>query len=60
LRGGPPLTRSWPRHERMLTKDERRELQTLVTDLGFELGTVDGKVGPKTRAAMRTRPLSAA
>jgi len=53
LRGAPPFAQSWPRDERMLTSAERKELQTMLASHGFELGTVDGKVGPKTRAAIR-------
>ena len=53
LRGAPPFARSWPREDRMLTSAERKELQTLLASRGFEPGTVDGKVGPKTRAAIR-------
>ena len=53
LRGEPPFVRSWPRSDRMLTKPEREELQTLLTQRGFDPGPVDGKVGPKTRAAIR-------
>ena len=52
LRGEPPFA-SWPRGDRMLTRPEREELQTLLTQRGFDLGPVDGKVGPKTRAAIR-------
>ena len=37
----------------MLTNAERKELQDLLAKLGFEPGAVDGKVGPKTRAAIR-------
>jgi len=37
----------------MLTNAERKELQALLANRGFELGMVDGKVGPKTRAAIR-------
>ena len=53
LRGEPPFVRSWPRGDRILTKPEREELQTLLTQRGFDPGPVDGKVGPKTRAAIR-------
>lgn len=53
LRGGPPFVRSWPREDRVLTTDERKELQNLLAGRGFEVGGVDGKVGPKTRAAVR-------
>ena len=37
----------------MLTSAERKELQIILASRGFELGTVDGKVGPRTRAAIR-------
>lgn len=53
LRGDPPFLRDWPRSDRMLTRAERKELQTLLAHRGFDPGPVDGKVGPKTRAAVR-------
>jgi membrane-bound lytic murein transglycosylase B len=37
----------------MLSSSERRELQSLVAKRGLEVGPVDGKVGPRTRAAIR-------
>ena len=58
LLGAPSFARSWPRDERMLTAEERMELQTSLTKRGFELGSIDGKVGPKTRAAIRAYQLS--
>ena len=54
LRGASPFARGWPREDRMLSATERKVLQTLLALRGFEPGTVDGKVGPKTRAAIRT------
>lgn len=53
LRGDPGLVRDWPRGDRVLTGDERRDLQTRLTERGFTTGGVDGKIGPKTRAALR-------
>jgi membrane-bound lytic murein transglycosylase B len=53
LRGDPGLTRDWPRGDRALTGDERRDLQTRLTGRGYATGGVDGKIGPKTRAALR-------
>ena len=53
LRGGEPLVQAWPRHERVLTRDERSELQQLLTRRGFAIGESDGRFGPKTRAAIR-------
>lgn len=53
LRGDPALVRDWPRSDRALTADERRDLQTRLIERGFAAGGVDGKIGPKTRAALR-------
>jgi len=53
LRGLPGFGRDWPRGDRMLGADERRGLQTLLTEHGHPVGTVDGKIGPRTRAALR-------
>nr|WP_244041447.1 lytic murein transglycosylase [Methylobacterium sp. J-030] len=53
LRGDPGLVRDWPRGDRVLTGDERRDLQTRLIARGFATGGVDGKIGPKTRAALR-------
>ena len=53
LRGGPPFTQDWPRYERMLSRDERLELQTLLNRHGFEAGEPDGHLGGQTRAAIR-------
>jgi lytic murein transglycosylase len=53
LRGGEPLVQAWPRHERVLTRDERAEMQLLLARRGFNIGESDGRFGPKTRAAIR-------
>lgn len=53
LRGDPGLVRDWPRGDRPLTGDERRDLQNRLTERGFATGGVDGKIGPRTRAALR-------
>ena len=53
LRGLPGFEKDWPRDDRMLGADERRDLQTLLTEQGHPVGAVDGKIGPRTRAALR-------
>jgi membrane-bound lytic murein transglycosylase B len=51
--GGPPIAGSWPRELRALTLEERREVQALLGGVGFDPGGVDGRMGPKTIAAVK-------
>jgi membrane-bound lytic murein transglycosylase B len=53
LRGRGEVLASWPRSELPLTKDQRLALQEGLTALGYDVGTPDGVVGRKTRAAVR-------
>jgi lytic murein transglycosylase len=53
IAGGRPIAAAWPRADRALTGDERRDLQARLTAAGFDTGGVDGKIGPKTLAAVR-------
>ncbi|MBL9050800.1 MAG: lytic murein transglycosylase [Tabrizicola sp.] len=53
IRGGPPIASGWPRELRALTLDERRELQDRLGRAGFDPGGVDGRMGPKTIAAVK-------
>ncbi len=53
LRGGGPFAQDWPRYERVLSRGERRELQELLAQRGFDIGEPDGQLGGKTRAAIR-------
>ncbi len=53
LRGGGPLVQPWPRDERVLTLDERYEMQQLLARRGFDAGEPDGLLGPRTRLAIR-------
>jgi membrane-bound lytic murein transglycosylase B len=59
LRGGGPLQGSWPRDDRPLSAEERRELQQRLNARGFDTGGVDGRVGPMTLAAVRDWQASA-
>ncbi|NJM82375.1 MAG: lytic murein transglycosylase [Tabrizicola sp.] len=52
--GGAPLTADWPREYRALTLAERRELQERLGEAGFDPGGVDGRIGPKTIAAVKS------
>ena len=53
LRGGEPILQSWPRHERVLTLAERYELQQLLAQRGYDVGEPDGRLGPRSRSALR-------
>jgi lytic murein transglycosylase len=53
LRGSPPFVHDWPRDERVLTLEERSELQQRLAQRGFDVGTPDGLLGPRTRLAIR-------
>jgi membrane-bound lytic murein transglycosylase B len=53
LRRGGPFAQAWPRYERMLTRDERLELQKLLARRGYDIGEPDGHFGTRTRAAIR-------
>src|SRR5690348_14646246 len=52
LRGGGPFVQSWPPGERVLSRDERLELQELLARHGYAI-EADGHLGARTRAAIR-------
>jgi membrane-bound lytic murein transglycosylase B len=49
--GAGPFVTPWPR-DYALNKNQRAEVQTLLARAGFDVGTPDGVLGPKTRAAV--------
>jgi membrane-bound lytic murein transglycosylase B len=53
MRGGEPFVQPWPRYERVLSREERLELQQLLARRGFDVGDPDGQLGGRTRAALR-------
>ena len=54
----PPPVAPPPKPDRPLNRDEIRELQMLLKKKGFNAGTPDGVMGPKTRAAARAFALA--
>ena len=50
--GGGGFATPWPAGDYALTKAQKAELQTLLARAGFDAGSPDGVVGPKTRAAV--------
>lgn len=53
LRGGEPFLQAWPASDRPLSKDETAELQGHLQRVGLYQGIIDGKIGPRSRAAIR-------
>ena len=53
LRGAPGVRTPWPTDDPPLSRAERRELQRLLTARGFDVGEPDGRVGQKTRDAVK-------
>jgi membrane-bound lytic murein transglycosylase B len=53
IRGGGPIAAKWPVGDRPLGRARLEAMQKRLKALGFEIDTLDGKVGPSTRAAIR-------
>ncbi len=51
--GGPPFIQAFPGSERALTLAEVQELQTRLTNAGFDTGGTDGRVGNDTMKAVK-------
>ena len=54
LRGGAAFKTAWPTDDIGLSRAQRKELQVLLAGRGFDIGTPDGAIGPRTRAAIRS------
>lgn len=50
--GVGPFIRPFPTNETGLTRSQRQELQTLLNRRGFDVGTPDGVIGPRTRSGI--------
>ncbi|GJD80399.1 lytic murein transglycosylase [Methylobacterium gregans] len=53
LRGRPGVQAEWPTDDPPLSRAERRDLQVRLTRRGYDVGEPDGKVGQKTRDAIK-------
>jgi membrane-bound lytic murein transglycosylase B len=51
--GGRPIAREWPKHEPVLDKEQREEVQRRLAAQGLYSGEADGRFGSKTREAVR-------
>ncbi len=50
--GGGSFVTPWPSGDYALNKAQRGELQTLLGRAGYDVGSPDGVIGPKTRAGI--------
>ncbi|WP_300070594.1 lytic murein transglycosylase [uncultured Ruegeria sp.] len=53
LAGRGAFRSDWPRGDRVLSFTERKELQTRLTQAGFDTQSIDGRIGPNTIDALR-------
>lgn len=52
LRGGGAFVTPWPTDDPPLSRAQRREVQTLLAQRGYDIGEIDGIIGSGTRAAI--------
>ena len=54
LRGGPGFATAFPPDQFGITLSERKRIQERLARMGYDIGTQDGVLGPKTTAAIRS------
>ena len=59
LRGGGPIKAAWPTDDPGLSRAERREVQQLLVERGYDIGEPDGIIGQRTRDAIKAFQASA-
>ncbi len=52
LAGGPGIVTPWPTDDPGLSREGRRELQTLLAKHGYDVGEPDGAIGTRTKSAI--------
>ncbi|HPT50559.1 MAG TPA: lytic murein transglycosylase [Accumulibacter sp.] len=52
LQGGKALVTPWPTDDPGLSRQERREVQTLLAARGYPIGEIDGMIGSNSRQAI--------
>ncbi|KAF0116546.1 MAG: lytic murein transglycosylase [Hyphomonadaceae bacterium] len=53
IAGGDYMPNNWPTNNPPLGRTKSMELQTLLKNLGFEVGEIDGAPGARTKAALQ-------
>jgi lytic murein transglycosylase len=59
LRGAGPMKTAWPTDDPGLSRAERRDLQRLLAERGYDIGEPDGIIGSRTREAIKSFQASA-
>jgi lytic murein transglycosylase len=53
LRGAGPFATPWPTDDPGLSRAERRDIQSLLSQRGHDMGVIDGMLGDKSRVAIK-------
>lgn len=53
LLGYKPFVRPWPKQDRLLKYVEQKEIQRRLAEKGYNVGKIDGKMGGRTKKALR-------
>ena len=53
LRGAGPFATPWPTDDPGLSRAERRDIQSLLSQRGHDIGLIDGMLGDKSRVAIK-------
>ena len=54
LRGAGPMKTAWPTDDAGLSRAERRDVQRLLAERGYDIGEPDGIIGQRTREAIKS------
>ncbi len=53
LLGYGPFVQPWPKQDRLLKYVEQKEIQVRLKQKGYKIGKIDGKIGGRTKRALR-------
>lgn len=53
IKGGGPIITPWPTEDPPISRADKREIQTILASLGYEVGDIDGILGEKSNKAIR-------
>lgn len=52
IKGGAGILTPWPTDDPPISRAQRREIQTILQNMGYDVGAIDGILGEKTRNAL--------